>query len=389
MKINAKRLRLALRSPGNFFSAARYVLRNGPLGRLERRFLNGYSFKPNLISINITGRCNLRCEMCMQPRADAGAGKSATVGGGKSELTPEQWRAVVDGAASARPAFYFTGGEPLLYKGLDSVLEHVKRRGMIAALVTNGTVLARHAERLVEIGVDNVTVSLDGPEDVHDFIRSVPGSFRRATEGIRALQEARRRAALPYPAIKVNCVITPTSYSTLAETRQLVRDLGVDELNFQHPIFDTAENVALHNRVFPKAMGAESVPGQSKEEGEFYEGRFSEEQYAELERILQGILSDSGKSPNVLFFPEVASDQWKPYYLDLDYPFQRRCRAPWTQMRLLADGTFEPCLHYVVGNVLEAPLWELWNAPSMRHFRRALTRNQLFPACARCCYRIY
>jgi MoaA/NifB/PqqE/SkfB family radical SAM enzyme len=96
------------------------------------------------------------------------------------KVAPGEWCGVVDQAASAHPAFYFSGGEPLLYRGLDQVLAHVKRRGLIAALVTNGSLLARHAERLVEIGVDNVTVSLDGPEAVHDAIRGVPGTFARA-----------------------------------------------------------------------------------------------------------------------------------------------------------------------------------------------------------------
>jgi radical SAM protein with 4Fe4S-binding SPASM domain len=58
-------------------------------------------------------------------------------------------------------------------------------------------------------------------------------------------------------------------------------------------------------------------------------------------------------------------------------------------MRLLPDGTFEPCLHYAIGNVRDTPLWDLWNAPRMRFFRRALLHNGLYPACARCCYRSY
>jgi radical SAM protein with 4Fe4S-binding SPASM domain len=58
-------------------------------------------------------------------------------------------------------------------------------------------------------------------------------------------------------------------------------------------------------------------------------------------------------------------------------------------MRLLPDGTFEPCLHYAIGNVRDTPLWDLWNAPRMRFFRRALLKNGLYPACARCCYRSY
>jgi MoaA/NifB/PqqE/SkfB family radical SAM enzyme len=274
--------------------------------------------------------------------------------------------------------------------------------------------------------VDNVTVSLDGPEEVHDRIRGAAGTFRRATEGIRALQEARRRAAKDFPAIKVNCVITRHSIPTLLDTYQIVRELGVGELNLQHPIFDTAGNIELHNRVFPRAMeqqealgcrletedrqnglriadcglrieeteGGREKAGRAsrlpiKELGEYYDEQLTTEQYEQLEAALLTMLRRRNAPPRIEFFPPVARKDWRGYYLDLTYPFRRRCTAPWTTMRLLADGTFEPCLHYVIGNVLETPLWELWNCPRMRDFRVRLLRNGLFPACVRCCYRCY
>jgi MoaA/NifB/PqqE/SkfB family radical SAM enzyme len=394
MKINAKRIRLALRSPGNLRWAVRHVIRNSPLGGLDRHFLKGYSFRPNLITVNITARCNLRCDMCMQPRDGEGENDSTTVRGRQAELTVEDWCRVVDEAAPTRPAFYFTGGEPLLYKGLTTILGRVKQHGMIAALVTNGTALSRHAEELVRIGVDNVTVSLDGPERIHDTIRGVPGTFQRAAEGIRALREARTSAGAQYPAIKANCVITAQSIPTLEETLAVARDIGIEELNFQHPMFDTAENVALHNRVFPETMeGAPASPQaageDSKREGEFYEGRLTEREFDQLETALRRILSDRSILPRVQFFPPVAPNDWHDYYLDLGYPFKNLCTMPWTTMRLLADGSFEPCLHYVVGSVRDTPLWNLWNKPRARHFRRVLAKQGLFPACARCCYRCY
>ena len=416
MKINPKRIRLALRSPGHFLWAAWHVARAGALGDFERYCLGGRALKPNLLSINVTARCNLRCAMCMQPRDNAADGDSPTMRRGGAELTPEQWLRVVDQAASARPAFYFTGGEPLLYKGLDRILRHIKSTGLIAAVVTNATTLAQHADSLVEAGVDNVTVSLDGPEEVHDRIRGAAGTFRRATEGIRALQEARRRAAKAFPAIKVNCVITRHSIPTLLDTYQIVRELGVEELNLQHPIFDTAGNIELHNRVFPQAMeqqealgcrleavGTETEkptaylqpkayslqPKASKELGEYYDEQLTGDEYAQLEKTLVELLRREKALPRIEFFPPVRRKDWRGYYLDMRYPFRRRCTAPWTTMRLLADGTFEPCLHYVIGNVLETPLWELWNCPRMRDFRVRLLRNGLFPACVRCCYRCY
>lgn len=351
--------------------------------------MRGWALKPNLMTINITSRCNLRCAMCMQPRGEAsGDDDSPFLRAGKAELTTEQWIEVIDQAKSARPAFYFSGGEPLLYRGIDDLLAHIKSQGLIAALVTNGTLLEKHAEKLVEIGVDNVTISLDGPEDLHDNIRGVAGTFQRARRGIEALFAARKEKGVAYPKVKVNCVILPLNITRLLEVYKVASQMGIEEINLQHPMFDSAKNVQRHNRIMARTFGKDFEETASKGEGEFYESRLSEADFQQLEMALDAIMRQPSPLPRVTFFPEVKRADWRGYYLDMDYPFSQRCRAIWTNMRLLADGSFEPCLHYHVGNVTEQPLWELWNDPKARRFRRQLAKG-LFPACARCCYRCY
>ncbi len=393
MKLRSKHVRLAFRSPKNFLYAARRFLRHTPLGRLDRSTKSGWSFRPQLISINITGRCNLRCEMCMQPRGTAGDDDTKTLNRRGGELSPGEWMHFVDQVASAHPAFYFSGGEPLLYKGLDQILERIKQRGMIAAIVTNGTLLERYAERLVEIGVDNVTVSIDGPREIHDVIRGVPGSFDRTIRGIEALKEARKAKRASFPRLKINAVITPSSLNTINDVYATAKKLGVDEINLQHPIFDTAENIELHNQVFPPTIADAPNPEQQtldpvKGPGEWFETEFTWHDYRRLKTVVDN-LKKRKDGPELIFFPEVPTDKWEEYYLELDHAFAKRCHMPWTTMRLLADGTFEPCLHYVVGNVTDTPPLDLWNSPRMRAFRRNLQRDGLYPACVRCCYRCY
>lgn len=393
MTISAKKVRLALRSPGHFLYALRLLARKSALGKLETRLPGGYAFKPNLLSINITARCNLRCAMCMQPRSEKDGDSSHTLSRGREELSPQEWMQVIDQAAPSKPAFYFTGGEPLLYKGMMELLAYLKKRGMIAALVTNGTLLDRNAEEMVRLGVDSVTISLDGPGPVHDAIRGVGGTFQKASDGIRALRGEREKAGKAFPKIKVNCVLTPDSIPALLETYKLSRDLGVDEISFQHPIFDTAENVERHNCVFQKALGEmpltpDGAGSLSKEAGEFYDTRLSEEEFTGLLEAVKTLEAET-RGPDLLFFPEVKRKEWRGYYLDMGHPFEEKCFMPWRTMRFLPDGDFEPCLHYVVGNVRETPLWDLWNHPRMRYFRGKLAQNGLFPACARCCYRCY
>jgi MoaA/NifB/PqqE/SkfB family radical SAM enzyme len=62
-----------------------------------------------------------------------------------------------------------SGGEPLLHPDLDEVIRHIRRRGMIAGMITNGYLLtAGRIERLNGAGLDHLQISIDNvtPDDV-------------------------------------------------------------------------------------------------------------------------------------------------------------------------------------------------------------------------------
>jgi MoaA/NifB/PqqE/SkfB family radical SAM enzyme len=62
-----------------------------------------------------------------------------------------------------------SGGEPLMHPGLDEVIRHMRRRGMIAGLITNGFYLNRERiERLNEAGLEHLQISIDNvvPDEV-------------------------------------------------------------------------------------------------------------------------------------------------------------------------------------------------------------------------------
>src|SRR3984893_14797486 len=62
-----------------------------------------------------------------------------------------------------------SGGEPLMHPELDGVIRHIRRRGMIAGLITNGFYLNRERiERLNEAGLEHVQISIDNvaPDEV-------------------------------------------------------------------------------------------------------------------------------------------------------------------------------------------------------------------------------
>src|SRR5436305_2461998 len=62
-----------------------------------------------------------------------------------------------------------SGGEPLLHPGLDEIIRHIRRRGMIAGMITNGFLLTqKRIEELNRAGLEHLQISIDNtkPDDV-------------------------------------------------------------------------------------------------------------------------------------------------------------------------------------------------------------------------------
>ncbi|HVB98501.1 MAG TPA: radical SAM protein [Candidatus Dormibacteraeota bacterium] len=62
-----------------------------------------------------------------------------------------------------------SGGEPLLHPELDEVIRHIRRRGMIAGMITNGYLLTgERIERLNQAGLEYLQISIDNvqPDEV-------------------------------------------------------------------------------------------------------------------------------------------------------------------------------------------------------------------------------
>jgi cyclic pyranopterin phosphate synthase len=126
------------------------------LDRLERPLRD--------LRVSVTDRCNMRCPYCM-PREVFGPDFSFL---DRAELLSfkEITRVVVAMAAHGVTKVRLTGGEPLLRRDIARLVEMLAGVSGISdiALTTNGLLLARHARRLSDAGLDRVTVSLDALE---------------------------------------------------------------------------------------------------------------------------------------------------------------------------------------------------------------------------------
>ena len=158
------------------------------------------------LRISVTDRCNFRCSYCMPKEIFNNdyvyLPHSALLS--FEEITRTARSFIELGVEKIR----LTGGEPLLRKNLEilieqlAVLKTLEGHPLDITLTTNGSLLARKAQALKDAGLKRVTVSLDGLDDaVFKRMNDVDFPVSDVLEGI----EAAKAAGLG--PIKVNMVV--------------------------------------------------------------------------------------------------------------------------------------------------------------------------------------
>lgn len=140
---------------------------------------------------NSTKTCNLKCRHCYMSSDNKKY---------QNELTTQEAKSFIDDLADFHvPVLLFSGGEPLIRPDFFELAEYAQAKGVRPTLSTNGTLITREvAQRIKDIGVGYVGISLDGLQDVNDQFRGVEGAFQKAMEGIQNCVAVGQRVGLRF-----------------------------------------------------------------------------------------------------------------------------------------------------------------------------------------------
>src|SRR5262245_21149754 len=149
----------------------------------------GTAALPYKVTLVATYHCNFRCEMCS-------IWQKKSVG----EMAPEEAAAFFD-RWSQFSWVHLTGGELFMRRDLedlvDAIIEHDRSLYLLNFPTTGwfGDRTVALVERILRRGVGRlmVTISIDGPGDLHDAMRGLPGSWERGIETYRRLRGIERR----------------------------------------------------------------------------------------------------------------------------------------------------------------------------------------------------
>lgn len=271
------------------------------------------------LRISVTDRCNLRCSYCMPepeyawlPRPDI--------------LSFEEIARLVDVFASLGvDKVRLTGGEPLLRRHLATLVGMLRGRPGITdlALTTNGVLLADHASRLRDAGLDRITVSLDTLQRDRFVAIARFDALDAVLRGIDA-------AARTWPGrLKIDAVMERgVNDDELLPLLAFARGVGAEIRFIEYMDVGGATRWSM-DRVLPRReMLARIAAAHGEPQPHAKDGWAPADRYALPDGTVFGIIASTTE------------------------PFCRTC----DRSRVMADGTWLHCLYAHAGTDLRGPL---------------------------------
>jgi radical SAM enzyme (rSAM/lipoprotein system) len=270
-----------------------------------------------------TLRCNVHCLHC---------GSDCVSSVETPDMPKEDFLHVIDTEVTPhvnprRVMIVISGGEPLMRKDLAEVGQALKDRGYPWGMVTNGLALTETRFReLRKAGLRSMTVSLDGLEKDHVWMRQHPLAFEGACRAIR-LCVAEKGLAWDV----VTCVNQRT-IDHLPEIRDLLWGMGV-----------------RHWRIFgidPMSRAADNP-----------ELLLTDEQFRQL---MDFIVAERAAGRHVSYSCEGYLGDYEGKVRDYLY----QCGAGVTVASILIDGSISACTSirgkYYQGNIYKDSFWDVW-----------------------------
>jgi radical SAM protein with 4Fe4S-binding SPASM domain len=308
---------------------------------------------PQVVSLETTHHCNLRCSFCESHGIllESPITAKREYVGGKKKMDLETIRRVARELAEVGTDLVELSGkgDPIAHPQLTEIVKAIKDAGLQCALVTNGTLAKPDlAPTLVERGLDRLSVSLNsGSREV--FLRSNKRDLWDKATGFLAEVLARRRAAgARRPWVRISHVVTKENVDDLENMVGICVQLGVDEVSF-YVMGELPETPHLQ-------LDDREVAGVR----------------AEVDRWC-GIL-DRGHVVHALpMFArelELRAKHGKPQ----ENPLQRRipCYEGWMFCVIGPDGVVAPCCYCEeenLGNVHDASFSDIWYGALYKKYR--------------------
>ena len=297
----------------------------------------------------------------------------------KHEMCLADWKKVVDELASHNiKSLLLRGGEVFMFPGILDLLEYIHAKRIYISIDTNGTMLDQFAEEILRLGEIHLTISVDGPEPVHDAVRGVPGTFQRIKAGLARLTQLEQQGGKKISR-SICFTISQYNYRSLGRMPDVARSLGLASMAIV-PYYYFPQSVGQRYAKELRSLGcnAFSWTGFHHEE--------SGVDFEEFQAQFHQYLANLGDVYNYPYMP-LLEDQYRAWFADAQTPVGNlSCMNIEKLVDIQPDGSVNFCVDFVdysFGNVKSASIETLWNGEKAGRFR-TFRRAHPLAVCYRC-----
>ncbi len=297
----------------------------------------------NYLFWECTTRCNLNCLHC---------GSDCMQISKYQDMPLQDFLSAIDTIRNPAQNFMviLTGGEPLLRKDIEKCGMEIRKRGMRWTMVSNGQLYTKEKHiSLLNAGLGALTISLDGMESSHNWMRNNSSSFKNAANAIEIAASSSR---LNFDV--VTCV-NKRNISELPEIQKFLISKGVKSwrLFTITPIGRAKDNEMMH---------------------------LSDNEFINLMNFITE--ARRNKDIKVSFSCEGYVGKYELKVRD-NYFF---CRAGINIASVLIDGSISACPNidrcFVQGNIYTDNLYDVWQNKFAAFRNRAWTKTGQCASCA-------
>lgn len=193
---------------------------------------------PEHAYFSLTNRCNLRCQMCSIAKNTGRIDQELSVSKIKEIILQIKGLGIKH--------IIFSGGEPLLRQDLFEILEFAIGNGIaMTDIITNGMLLNDNSlMRLVEVGLNHITISLDGLKENTDRIRG-NGIFDKAQENMDKLNYYKNKYNSFLPTLGINFTVMDCNVDDILPMVEFASSKKCNIILFQPLLFS---NTKMHRK---------------------------------------------------------------------------------------------------------------------------------------------
>jgi len=188
---------------------------------LRRAKVSGYPYHYVIDPVNI---CNLRCPLCPTGRG--------TLKRPRGRMALADFKRIIDQVAEyAYFVDLYNWGEPLLHPDVFEMIAYASSGNISTKISTNLNVFdERMAKQVIESGLEELVVSLDGADQETYARYRVGGSFDKVIQNLKILIKQKELAKSPFPFITIRVLLMRYNENQIPLIKELGRQLGVNNV---------------------------------------------------------------------------------------------------------------------------------------------------------------